>query len=72
MRPGTPHIVITVEDCFAVGGHFYNRRNLTATLHALICEHFNGKYITNVEHSNAGLILFKMVNDYLSKLDDSG
>lgn len=59
MRPGTPHFVVTTEDCLAVGGHFYCRSTYSATLDALACIHFLGNVLTNTSHDTAPVILFK-------------
>ncbi len=64
MRPGTPHFVVTVEDCMAIGGHFYSKENFLATLQAIALEHCMGVSITNTEHPTAPLILFKLMNEY--------
>jgi hypothetical protein len=64
MRPGTRHYVVTVENCLALGGHFYNRDNLGRTATSLIYQHFLGDILHNTEHSHAIFILLKLVHHY--------
>jgi hypothetical protein len=64
MRPGERHHVITVEDCLAIGGHFYNRENFDRTAINMIHQHFLGAVISNTEHSEAVFILLKLVHRY--------
>ncbi|KAH8108505.1 hypothetical protein DFH11DRAFT_1820838 [Phellopilus nigrolimitatus] len=59
MHPGTIHSVITLEDCFAVGGHFYFTGLFGQTLRAMVIEHYHGKWITNTEHTRMPLLLLK-------------
>lgn len=70
MRPGTRHFVVTVEDCLAVGGHFYNRENFSATMIAIVYEHYYGNSITNTAHPSSPIILFKLLADYADILAD--
>jgi hypothetical protein len=72
MRPGTRHHVVTVEDCLAIGGHFYNRDTFDRTAIGILQQHFLGVVLNNTEHSNATLILMKLVHHYnhLTQLDD--
>lgn len=68
-RPGTIHFVVTLEqDCIALGGHYYSKSTFTNTLKAHITEHFFGTSITNNEHSECGIILFKLGVKYLEML----
>jgi hypothetical protein len=64
MRPNTRHYVVTVEDCLALGGHFYNRNNFSRTATGIIYQHFSGVATSNTEHSNATFILMKLVHSY--------
>lgn len=60
MRPGTPHYVVTLEDSLCVGGHFFTSTTFTKTLFACIHEHFVGTSITNTEHCEVHIVLFKI------------
>lgn len=64
MRPGTRHMVLTVDDSFALGGHFYSKSTLTATLRSIVYEHYFGPYITNSGHLTSASILFRLVASY--------
>jgi hypothetical protein len=64
MQPGTRHFVVTVEDCLAVGGHFYNADNYDRTAANIIYQHFLGRSISNTEHSDATFLLMKLVHYY--------
>jgi hypothetical protein len=64
MRPGSRHFIITVEDCLAIGGHFYNANNFNKTACAIMLQHFMGTTIVNTEHSEAVSHLIKLVNHY--------
>ena len=63
MNPGTPHIVITTEDCFCVGAHFFNLRCMSSTVEAIVNEHFLGTEWTNDEYPTAPITLFKLTDD---------
>ena len=65
MRPNTVHAVITTKDCLAIGGHFYNRNTFDRTLDAAVIEHFFGNTITNTQHPNSFIILFKQFYAYV-------
>ena len=62
MPPFTPHFVLTTEDCFAVGGHFYNYECMEKTMEAIVVEHYFGLNWVNTEHPTAPIILFKMLD----------
>lgn len=62
MHPGTPHFVVSVEDCLAVGGHFYSAPLFDKTMKALVIEHFIGHVVTNTGHSQCGIVLLKMMS----------
>lgn len=64
MRPGTCHMVLTVEDSFLSGGHFYSRVTFSRTLTALVYEHYFGPWITNAGHLTSGSVLFRLVASY--------
>lgn len=59
MRPGVTHAVLTVEHSLTVGGHFFSSLAYWATLRAVTIEHFFGKYVTNTEHPECGIALFR-------------
>jgi hypothetical protein len=59
MRPGTVHAVVTIEDCLAMGGHFYSAANYIDTLKAIIVEKHIGNKLANTQHVRSSLALFK-------------
>ncbi len=61
MGPRTPHFVVIVEDCMAIGDHFYTKEKFSATLRAIILEYCMGVALTNTEHPIAPLVLFKLL-----------
>ena len=67
MPPFTPHFVLTTEDCFAVGGHFYNYKCMEKTIEAIVVEHYFGLNWVNTEHPTAPIILFKMLDELLQE-----
>lgn len=71
MRPGTPHFVVTVEDCLALGGHFYNKETFSSTLSSIALEHYMGLALTNTDHPTAPLVLFKLLSLYQTILKPS-
>ena len=72
MPSGTIHEVVTMEPCIAAGCHYFNHGAFCKMLDFLAFEHFYGMRITNTTHVHAPLILFKLVNNYLSYLRDDG
>lgn len=66
MMPGQAHLVMTLEYCLAVGGHFYSSTHFSATLKAITVEHYFGSLITNNDHSHSPVILFKLAAHYLN------
>lgn len=62
MRPGQPHFVVSLNDCLAVGGHFYTSTNYESTLRGLITERFAGRMVTNTEHTTCPIVLFKLMD----------
>ena len=40
IRPGRAYSLLTIDDCLALGSHFYTFLHLQATLDALVNEHF--------------------------------
>ena len=69
MPGGTPHTVITIEDSFVVGGHFYTISCMRTTMEALVNEHFMGNDWTNDEYPTAMIYLFKMVDDIRLRIE---
>ena len=62
MHPETPHIVLTTRTCVALGCHFYTLATTRETFFAMVAEHFNGRFITNMEHPQAPLLYLKAVD----------
>jgi len=62
MQPGTPHFVISTEDCLAVGGHFYSAPTLDKTMMAMVFEHYVGHLTTNTAHSKCGIVFIRMLS----------
>jgi len=71
MRPGTPHFVVTLEDCLAVGGHFFSMCTMQRTLRSLLAEHYLGNVLTNTMLETAPLILLKLF-EFCHRHDPSG
>lgn len=69
MQPGTPHHIISTEDTIAIGGHFFSTFLFSKTLEALIIEHFVAEFITNTEHTEVHIVLFKMLRKYRDGLN---
>lgn len=69
MQPGTPHHVISTEDTIAVGGHFFSSLLFSRTLEAMIAEHFASDFLTNTEHSEVHIVLFKMLRKFRDGLE---
>lgn len=65
MHGNTPHIVISIEDCLAVGGHFYSSKSFASTLCGLVVIHYFGRMTTNDDHSDCRSILFRLLFSYL-------
>lgn len=63
------HTVLTTKLSLCHGGHLYNIGTFGRSLFAYIMEHFFGASITNTEHSSSGIMLFKIVVDYLERLE---
>lgn len=64
MRPGTVHHVVTSKNCIAVGGHFFSSLMFSRTLDAVVVEHFAAEFITNTDHTEVHIVLFKMLQKY--------
>lgn len=66
MKPNTPHAVFTTEHTIAVGGHFYSFGNIQQTVCGLVHAFVMDNLITNTEHSETRVLLFRMLQ-YLYK-----
>jgi hypothetical protein len=66
MRPNTPHAVFTVEHSIVLRGHFYSFVNLQETVNAIIHCFAMDNLVTNTEHPNTRVLLFRMMQ-YLYK-----
>ncbi|KAH8115489.1 hypothetical protein DFH11DRAFT_1725722 [Phellopilus nigrolimitatus] len=67
MPPGMPHIVLTLKDCLAIGGHYYNTAMYWRSLLALTWEHYFGAFITNTEHPKSPFAFFAALeSNYLA------
>jgi hypothetical protein len=61
MKPNTPHAVFTTESAIAIGGHFYSFRNLQNTISGIIHCFAADNLITNTEHPETRVLLFRMM-----------
>lgn len=61
MKPGQKHIVATIEDSIAFGGHFYSLDSMGATLRAMVYEHESVRVAANTEHPRAYIQLIQLV-----------
>lgn len=66
MHPESPHVVLTTKSCIAIGTHFYCIATTRETFFAMVAEHFNGRFITNVEHPRAPILYLKAVDAIFS------
>ena len=53
---------MTVNDCLALGSHFYSFLHLQATLDALVNEHYSGNLLTQIPRPLAPDVLREMAN----------
>ena len=60
---------MTLEDCFATGGHFYNADTLEMTTQGMVIEHFCGNSTTNNAHPQAPIALVKLLDHVHSIID---
>lgn len=70
MRPGTPHHVISTKDTIAIGGHFFSFHHFSRTLDSVMVEHFVADSITNTDHTEVHIVLFKMLRRYRDGLSN--
>jgi hypothetical protein len=66
MKPNTPHAVFTTKHTIAVGRHFYSFGNMQQTVFGLVHAFVMDNLITNTEHPNTRVLLFRMLQ-YLYK-----
>ena len=59
MLPATPHAVLTLEPCLALGGHFYTGLHFKRTLYGLVYEHLCGDFATNTANTRSPSLLFR-------------
>jgi hypothetical protein len=69
MRPGTEHIVYTVEDAIARGGHFYTHHTLTRSLFVGIRESLHGRTSTNDTYLTAETVFHKIMRHYYKQFE---
>ena len=70
IRPGRAYSLLTVDDCLALGSHFYSFPHLQATLDALVNEHFAGNLLTLIPRPLAPDVLremAKVIHNWLFK-----
>lgn len=72
MPPGTVHHVATTVDSVAAGGHFFSSLHFSRCLDAVIVEHFVAHAITNTEHTQVHIVLFKLFRKYSESLNADG
>ncbi|KAF5344299.1 hypothetical protein D9757_015377 [Collybiopsis confluens] len=61
MRPGVVHSVTTLQDCIAVGGHFYAAATMTLTVYSIYHTFVNSSTITNGAVDNEQLNLLRIL-----------
>lgn len=64
MRPGQEHLVYTLEDCIARGGHFYTHKTLEYSFFAGIREALHGQSSTNDMDDTAETVLQWLLSSY--------
>jgi hypothetical protein len=72
MRPGTLHMVISLEDSVSTGGMFYNPKCYDLTLDTIVQLHHDGMRLSNSNYPGSQLILFQLFAHYHSKLVNAG
>lgn len=68
MQPGTPHMVVSLDDCLVIGGHFISSVCYDKSLKAMMLEHYGGTVVTNTEHPRCSLIFFKLLDAHLATI----
>jgi len=61
MKPNTPHAIFTTEHSIALGSHFYSFSNIQQTFFGLVHVFVMDSLITNTEHPNTNVLLFRML-----------
>ena len=61
IRPGRAYSLLTVEDCLALGSHFYTFLHLQATLNSLVNEHYAGRLFIQIPRPLAPRVLGEMM-----------
>lgn len=68
MQPGTPHFVVSLDDCLVIGGHFISSVCYDKSLMAMMLEHYAGTFVTNTEHPRCSILFFKLLDAHLSSM----
>ena len=61
MRPGTVHSVMTIQDCIALGGHFFSAPTIKHSLYSILHNFVGSHTITNVSMANEQQMLLRIV-----------
>ena len=62
IRPGRAYSLLTIDDCLALGSHFYTFLHLQATLDTLVNEHFyTGRLFIKMPRPSAPNLLKEMM-----------
>lgn len=69
MQPATPHFVVTIEDAFAIGGHFYSLPTMKLSVRGMLLEHFFGSAIVNAAYPQCPIALMKLIDYLVDVLD---
>ena len=64
--------MLTTAHAIALGGHFYSSLAYSATLRALVAEHFLGSVLTNESHTLSPLLLFKAMASLAAEVVGNG
>jgi hypothetical protein len=68
MRPGTPHVVFTIDHSVCIGGHFLATSTLRDSCYNMMHTFAVGSLTTNTEHQKDGFILLaRLVAFYMSE-----
>ena len=72
MRPGTEHIVLTLENSIVLGSHFLSDVTLLRSMCTGLHEHYWGATGTNTQHLGSEVILYRILALYQEKLENTG
>lgn len=61
MRPGTVHSVTTLQDCIALGGHFFSEPAIKHSVYSILHNFVGSHTITNVSMDNEQQMLLRIV-----------